>query len=65
MNLTEEQKQLLVPMIQEIVRSIDSYIIGEELLDPLDPETGEYNQDKFNAIVQYVGEQLSIYYGCN
>lgn len=58
--LTSEQKALLDEIARDLESKIEDFCLDHEILDVYDEE-GKFDNNKFTAIVWYVGEQLSVY----
>ncbi len=56
--LTQEQKVLLDRIAEKLEDKIEDYCWEHEILDVYDAD-GKFDNNKFTAIVWYVGEQLS------
>jgi len=63
--LTDEQKELLVGYTKALVAHIEGelsldIVNNNDAIDPYDSK-GKFDNNKFTAIVWYIGEQLSVY----
>jgi hypothetical protein len=61
--LTDEQKKQLDILAKEIIEDLDGKLMGDVggVLDPYDAPEGVFNNNKFTAIVWYIGEKLAAY----
>ncbi len=58
--LTQEQKVLLDKISRDLEARIEDLCLDYEILDVYD-EDGKFDNNKFTALVWYVGDQLSCY----
>lgn len=61
--LSDEQKEKLDEILKDLVFNIEEICLSETDLLDLYSETdkGEFDNNKFTAIVWYIGEKLSAY----
>lgn len=60
--LSDEQKKELDILSEEMIKEFESKLLGYDIGGILDPYNGrEFNNNKFTAMVWYIGEQLSYY----
>lgn len=59
--LTDEQKKLLTKLVSRIVDIVDDEAANHGALNVYDNPEHEFDNNKFTAMVWYVGDQLSAY----
>ncbi len=59
--LTDEQKQLLDGIANGLIEDMDRRLEEYPELDVYNSSDGKFDNNKFTAIVWYIGEKLSIY----
>jgi hypothetical protein len=57
--LTSEQKVLLQKIARDLQSRIEDLCLDHEILDVYDEE-GKFDDNKFTAILWYIGDELSI-----
>jgi len=58
--LTSEQKVLLKKIARDLESRIEDICLDHEILDVYDEE-GKFDNNKFTAMVWYIGDQLASY----
>jgi len=59
--LTPEQKKVLDKIVNDLATRIEDFCLDHEELDVYDTPDGQFDNNKFTAIVWYVGDQLGVY----
>ena len=60
--LTDEQKQILDGLADDIIQELKSDLCFEDKdLDPYATPDGKFDRNKFTAIVWYIADKLSTY----
>lgn len=57
--LTSEQKVLLQRIARDLQSRIEDLCLDHEILDVYD-EDGKFDNNKFTAILWYIGDELSV-----
>ena len=58
--LTTEQKRILDKIVYDLEGVVEDYCMNHEVLDVYDTSDGSIDNNKFTAILWYVGDQLSV-----
>lgn len=59
--LTTDQKRVLDKIAYDISNTIEDYCLDHDILDVYDTPDGKFDDNKFTAIVWYIGDQLGVY----
>jgi len=58
--LTDEQKVLLDSIANSIIIAIEDHCRDHEILNMYETPDSEFDNNKFNAVVWYIGDYISV-----